>query len=48
MKYIDSVYSFDIYEQGNNSYLIYYRGSLVQPYKGSLGACKNYIFKNLI
>ena len=48
MKYVSSVYGFDIYEADYNYYLVYRHGRVVADYRGSLAQCRQYVLEYLI
>jgi len=49
MKYIENVYSFEIYELGYMHYLIIYRGNTVEELKGyGLNSVRSHIYNHLI
>jgi len=48
MKYVSSVYGFDIYEVAYCYYLVYRHGRVVEDYRGTLEQCKQYVLEYLI
>jgi len=48
MKYVSSVYGFDIYEAAYCYYLVYRHGHVVIDYRGTLEQCRQYVLEYLI